>query len=99
MQALFDTIRKVAPTDANVLVLGENGTGKELVAQAIHNASRRAGGPFVPVDLGAVPPSSSTWCFSTRTRYSHAVGDESTESWPASTCSPGGSSPTASPPG
>ncbi|MEM6285662.1 MAG: sigma-54 dependent transcriptional regulator [Bacteroidota bacterium] len=57
MQALFDTIRKVAPTDANVLVLGENGTGKELVAQAIHNASRRAGGPFVPVDLGAVPPS------------------------------------------
>ena len=57
MQAVFQTIRKVAPTDANVLVLGENGTGKELVAEAIHAASGRAGGPFVPVDLGAVPPS------------------------------------------
>jgi DNA-binding NtrC family response regulator len=57
MEAVYETVRKVAPTDANVLVLGENGTGKELVARAVHDLSRRAGGPFVPVDLGAVPPS------------------------------------------
>ena len=57
MRAVYETVRKVAPTDANVLVLGENGTGKELVARAVHDLSRRAGGPFVPVDLGAVPPS------------------------------------------
>ena len=55
MRALFETLRKVAPTDANVLVLGENGTGKELVAQAVHRLSGRAGAPFVPVDLGAIP--------------------------------------------
>lgn len=54
MQALFDTIKKVAYTDANVLILGENGTGKQLVAQAIHQLSSRAGEPFVGVDLGAV---------------------------------------------
>ena len=57
MQAVYETLRKVAPTDANVLLLGENGTGKEMVAQALHALSRRASGPFVPVDLGAVPPS------------------------------------------
>ena len=57
MRALAATVRKVAPTDANVLILGENGTGKELVAQALHQLSGRSGGPFVPVDLGAVPPS------------------------------------------
>ena len=55
MRALFETLGKVAPTDANVLVLGENGTGKELVARAVHRLSGRAAGPFVPVDLGAVP--------------------------------------------
>ncbi len=57
MRALAETVRKVAPTDANVLILGENGTGKELVAEALHALSRRAAGPFVPVDLGAIPPS------------------------------------------
>ena len=57
MRAVFQTLEKVAPTDANVLVLGENGTGKELVARAVHDRSKRAAGPFVPVDLGAVPPS------------------------------------------
>ncbi|WP_412070031.1 sigma-54-dependent transcriptional regulator [Rubrivirga sp. IMCC43871] len=55
MQAVADVVRRVAPTDANVLVLGENGTGKELVAQAVHALSGRASGPFVPVDLGAIP--------------------------------------------
>ncbi|GAB5535851.1 MAG: sigma-54 dependent transcriptional regulator [Rubricoccaceae bacterium] len=57
MQSVFQTIEKVAGTDANVLILGENGTGKELVAQALHRRSRRAKKPFVPVDLGAVTSS------------------------------------------
>ena len=54
MRKVFDTIRKVAPTDANVLVLGENGTGKELVSRAIHRQSKRSEQVFVTVDLGAV---------------------------------------------
>ena len=47
----------VAPTEANVLVLGENGAGKEVVARAIHQASRRAAGTFLAVDMGALPES------------------------------------------
>ena len=53
-QALID---RVAPTDANVLVLGENGTGKELIARELHARSRRADKPFLSVDLGAVAES------------------------------------------
>ena len=55
IEKLIADIQKVARTDAAVLVLGENGTGKELVARAIHRTSQRAGHPFVHVDLGAVP--------------------------------------------
>jgi two-component system, NtrC family, response regulator HydG len=55
MQEVIHTIEQVAMTDANVLILGENGTGKELVARAIHNHSPRADEPFISVDLGAVP--------------------------------------------
>ena len=55
MQQVVQTIEQVAQTDANVLILGENGTGKELVARAIHNQSPRAEEPFITVDLGAVP--------------------------------------------
>lgn len=56
MKPVMQTIEQVAATDANVLILGENGTGKELVAHAIHNRSDRAEEAFIAVDLGAVPP-------------------------------------------
>ncbi len=54
MQKVFETIDRVAVTDANVLILGENGTGKELVARAIHNNSPRRSQVFINVDLGSV---------------------------------------------
>jgi two-component system, NtrC family, response regulator HydG len=57
MQKIYQTIEKVAGTDANILILGENGTGKELVARAIHRRSQRADGIFISVDIGAVPES------------------------------------------
>ena len=49
MLAIFEVIRRVAPTDATVLITGESGTGKELVAAALHRLSARATGRFVPV--------------------------------------------------
>jgi len=55
MQAIFDVIRRVAPTDATVLITGESGTGKELVAAALHRLSRRNQARFVPVHCGAIP--------------------------------------------
>lgn len=55
IQHIFQLIDKVAKTDANVLILGENGTGKEMVARAIHRASTRKEASFVKVDLGAIP--------------------------------------------
>jgi|YelNatPaOPRAMG01_1025707.scaffolds.fasta_scaffold18647_4 two-component system NtrC family response regulator len=55
MQEVFATIRKVATTDAPVLILGESGTGKEMVAQAIHRRSARCNGPFVPINCAAIP--------------------------------------------
>jgi two-component system NtrC family response regulator len=55
MQEVFGRIRKVATTDAPVLVLGESGTGKEMVALAIHHLSGRRGGPFVAINCGAIP--------------------------------------------
>ncbi len=57
MKQVFETIQKVANTDANVLILGENGTGKELVARAIHQMSARKTKRFVKVDLGALSDS------------------------------------------
>lgn len=57
MAKIFATIEKVAKTDANVLILGENGTGKELVARAIHRQSLRAGNLFVSVDMGSIAES------------------------------------------
>lgn len=57
MEAIFYKIEKIAPTDANILVLGENGTGKDLIAKAIHQHSLRASKPFVKVDVGALTES------------------------------------------
>jgi DNA-binding NtrC family response regulator len=57
MQRIFRLISKVAPTDSTVLLLGESGTGKELVARLIHVQSHRSHGPFVPVNVGAIPES------------------------------------------
>ena len=54
MQALYDQVLRVAPTDATVLITGETGTGKELVAESIHQMSPRAKKPFVAVNCGAV---------------------------------------------
>jgi DNA-binding NtrC family response regulator len=56
MKDVFDRIRRAAPVDSTVLVLGESGTGKELVAQALHHNSPRKKGPFVAVNIAAVPP-------------------------------------------
>lgn len=54
---LLATVEKIAPTEAPVLILGENGTGKELIAHAIHNNSKRKGNPFVMVNLGGISQS------------------------------------------
>lgn len=55
MQGVFNSIRKVATTEAPVLVVGESGTGKELVAKAIHRLSERGRGPFVVINCSAIP--------------------------------------------
>ncbi len=55
MERVRETIRKVAPTEARVLIVGESGTGKELAAAAIHGLSPREGGPFVRVNSAAIP--------------------------------------------
>jgi two-component system, NtrC family, response regulator HydG len=57
MIEIYKTISKVAPTDASVLIEGETGTGKELIARMIHRNSKRAQQPFVPVDCGSIAPS------------------------------------------
>jgi DNA-binding NtrC family response regulator len=55
MRQLYQLIKSVAPTDANVLITGENGSGKEIIATAIHESSKRAKGPFIKVNCAAIP--------------------------------------------
>jgi DNA-binding NtrC family response regulator len=57
MQDILYKVKKIAPTDANILILGENGTGKEVIAKAIHQLSNRNSKPFMKVDLGALTES------------------------------------------
>jgi two-component system, NtrC family, response regulator HydG len=57
MQEIFHKIEKVAPTEANILILGENGTGKDLIAKAVHQHSLRKDKPFIKVDVGALTES------------------------------------------
>ncbi len=57
MVEIYKTVSRAAPTDATVVIEGETGTGKELVARMIHRNSRRANHPFVPVDCGSIAPS------------------------------------------
>lgn len=57
MQEIFYKISKIAPTDANILILGENGTGKDLIATAIHQQSLRVNKPYIKVDVGALTES------------------------------------------
>ena len=55
IKALRALIETVGPSDATTLILGDSGTGKELVAQALHDCSQRASGPFIPINCGAIP--------------------------------------------
>jgi len=55
LECVFDQVEQVAPTDSTVLIEGETGTGKELIAHAIHNASQRCGRPFIKLNCAAIP--------------------------------------------
>jgi len=55
MERIFDTVKRISATDGTVLITGKSGTGKEIVARAVHANSPRAGKPFVPVNCGAIP--------------------------------------------
>src|SRR5580700_1180375 len=57
LRRVLGMVRTVAPTEATVLIQGETGTGKELIAEAIHQCSDRSGGPFVKVNCAAIPAS------------------------------------------
>src|SRR4029079_8518137 len=55
MQELFELVESVAASEANILIQGENGTGKELIANAIHYNSKRSKGPFIKINCAAIP--------------------------------------------
>jgi len=55
LEAVLEQVEQVAPTDSTVLILGETGTGKELISRAIHNLSMRCGRPFIKLNCAAIP--------------------------------------------
>ena len=55
LEYVLPAVKRVAPIDSTALILGETGTGKELIARAIHNCSARVGGPFVKLNCAAIP--------------------------------------------
>src|SRR5277367_5959896 len=55
LEAVLDAVKRVAPTTSTVLIQGETGTGKELIARAIHNISSRYGRPFIKLNCAAIP--------------------------------------------
>jgi transcriptional regulator with GAF, ATPase, and Fis domain len=55
LKTVLDQVERVAPTDSTLLILGETGTGKELIAHAVHNVSRRSGRPFIKLNCAAIP--------------------------------------------
>ena len=55
LEAVLEQVERVAPTDSTVLIQGETGTGKELIAHAVHNLSSRCGRPFVRLNCAAIP--------------------------------------------
>src|ERR671927_715016 len=65
MQELFELIESVAASEANILIQGENGTGKELIANAIHYNSKRSKGPFIKINCAAIPKDLIESCTST----------------------------------
>ena len=77
MRRIYAVMERAAPSNATVLLQGETGTGKELVARAIHDGSRRAQGPFVAIDCGAIAPTliESELFGHVRGAFSGAVGD------------------------
>jgi transcriptional regulator with PAS, ATPase and Fis domain len=77
MRRLYAILERVAATDATVLILGETGTGKDVVARSVHAASARAKGPFVTVDCGAIPENliESELFGHTRGAFSGAIAD------------------------
>src|SRR5258707_721466 len=61
LKAVLSRIAKVGPTDSTVMITGETGTGKELIARAVHKRSHRSGRPFVSVNCAALPPTLVAW--------------------------------------
>ena len=60
LKAVLEQVERVAPTGSTVLIVGETGTGKELVAHAVHNVSPRCGRPYVKLNCAAIPDRKST---------------------------------------
>jgi transcriptional regulator with GAF, ATPase, and Fis domain len=77
MRRVYAVLERIAPTDTTLLIEGETGTGKDVVARSLHAASRRAKGPFVPIDCGAIPENliESELFGHVRGAFSGAIGD------------------------